>query len=370
MSCIVSLPRSNLPKESFGGNVRGLWRWFRGRSEYDFWKLVDHLQREPFGDLSDLHIICDIDKTYLETQFESLIKMARIAMESAEDKLTVHGASEFLNALRWHNPDAPPRPLHFVSSSPPQLRLVLEDKLSLDGLDWTSDTFKNQAYNVIKGRVDQLSHHIAYKSAAILSIMAKAAAGSRFILIGDNAESDTYIYSGVAWYCAGAWTSDEYRQFLTNAGVEIGVADDLANAFATPPASSIERILIRQAPGYTSRQAGEFTSLIHFFSHYFEALLLMMNEGLIPKNDVDRWVRRFHNRYGFGYETLRQCLKVYSGEDANAPLSLEQALESYAHSRPRVVVPHKPHPETLLTQSQAWIKTLHEERKRKKEARR
>ena len=99
-------------------------------------KLIDHRAREPFPDQAGLaHVVCDIDKTYLETEFESLTRVASIAFESATDKITVTGATDVLLAVRWGAMEAPlsddwPRPLHFVSSSPPQLRAVLEEKLA------------------------------------------------------------------------------------------------------------------------------------------------------------------------------------------------------------------------------------------------
>ena len=98
-------------------------------NSYDLWQLVDMRKFEDLGDSSgQIQFICDIDKTYLETTFESWVKMARIAFEDAADKVTVSGASDVLMAGRWGNLNQPladeqdksnyPRPLHFVSSSP------------------------------------------------------------------------------------------------------------------------------------------------------------------------------------------------------------------------------------------------------------
>jgi hypothetical protein len=107
---------------------------------YNLWRLVDSRFFERELTRPGLqHIICDIDKTYLETDFDTLLKIAKIAFEDAHDKITVQGASEVLLAARWGLMNVPltgdqpfPRPLHFVSSSPPQLRSVLEN------LPWTA----------------------------------------------------------------------------------------------------------------------------------------------------------------------------------------------------------------------------------------
>jgi hypothetical protein len=343
--------------------VKKLWRWLRGQSDYDFWQLIDRLEREQSS--SHQQIICDIDKTYLETQFESLIKIARIALETAEDKLTVAGASEFLDGLRWgdhaEHPDFP-RALHFVSSSPPQLRRVLEDKLALDGLDWSSDTFKNQAYNVIKGRMNQLSHHIAYKTAAILSIMQQAPPDTCFTLIGDNAESDTYIYSVIAWYCAGVWDNEHFRKSLSIAGVEAEIADDLAQAFAIPPSSRVERILIREAPGYTSRDGGSFTAYVRCFGNYFDALLMLMQDGLYPRDQLRSLVRRFHHRYGFDESSLRASLPVDG-------VALDQAIDAFLAQRSLGFLIPTGEPDELLRAAEVWMRQLHEDRKQRKDGR-
>src|SRR4051812_23103393 len=103
-------------------------RWLKNSrvfgGSYDFTKLIDlrQLDLQDGGDKATFQVICDIDKTYLETNFESVLQMVRIAFEDASQKVTVRGASEVLLAARWGlgtlDKTDYPRPLHFVSASP------------------------------------------------------------------------------------------------------------------------------------------------------------------------------------------------------------------------------------------------------------
>lgn len=284
---------------------------------YDFRRLIDTRHILPHNNTSE-QIICDIDKTYLETNTEGAIQMIKIAFEEAKDKITVAGASPFLIATRWGDPyrlcsdpkEFQPRALHFVSASPPQLRRTLEDKLIQDGLDWNSDSFKNQAYNIRKGRLDLLRQHVAYKTASMLHIMQGAPSGSRFYLVGDNAEYDAYIYLGISLYLHGAMSIDSYEKYLRAGGVQSQVAADLRSLMENKPNVTIAGILIRKAPGYHFPSHPPLTDPIVLFENYFEALLVMIKWGLVEAATLPRLTREFHNRHGFSRERLLSCLET------------------------------------------------------------
>ena len=302
-----------------------------GAEPYRLRRLIDsRLLEEVLGVRS--HVICDIDKTYLETEFESLVRMARIAFESAADKITVSGASEVLRALRWGD-DASgpspsetwPRPLHFVSSSPPQLRPVLEEKLMIDDLDWTSDTFKDQAYNLLMGRMDLLRHHVAYKSLAILSIVAQAGPGASFTMIGDNAESDAFIYLGIKLIVERLLTPKGYAQYLEIAGVEKDVSAEVIATVKSLPKSTVRGILIRNVPGYSLVREEPLTDFVRSFDNFFQAALLLMGDGMIAPSLLWSLVRIFHNLHGISLPQIAGMLAAFG--DAGSDLdSLKAAV--------------------------------------------
>lgn len=323
--------------------VNGLWRSLKQRSAatpYQLARLVNARRLEPFA-RGGRQIVCDIDKTYLETEFESLLRMARIAFEAAAAKVTVAGASDVLLLARWEDPDAPlaaatevlPRPLHFVSSSPPQLRTVLEEKLMMDGLEWSSDTFKDQAYNLRMGRMDLLRQHVAYKSRAILSVAQEAGAGARLTLIGDNAESDAYIYIGVKLLLEGRLSTKGYRAYLEAAGVEASVAGDVTAGISVAKDARVEAILIRNVPKYTFVDAPPLTDVVQTFDNFYQAALLLMAHGLLSPTKLWSLTRRFHNHHGMTLKQLAGMLEAARPATFAAPeakAAIETALARLA----------------------------------------
>jgi len=276
-----------------------------GNKDYQLSRLVDNriISTVPFEN-DGIHIICDIDKTYLETNFESLTKLARIAFEDAKDKVTVHGANEVLNAARW-GAETPldefikPRGLHFVSSSPPQLRAVLEEKLMLDDVEWTSDTFKNQAYNLRKGRMGLLRHHVGYKSLAILNLVLNAKPNSSFYMIGDNAESDAFIYFGVKCLLEKKFTAEEYISYLQFSGVDESSLQAIRLRIKSVPQSKVAGIFIRKVKGYQLPEAPSVTKVFYQFEDFFEVAMILVLHGVIPPNALWQLVRSFHNKFRF-----------------------------------------------------------------------
>lgn len=305
------------------------WKNLRksGDDSYHPGHLVDYRQNAEYQS-AGTQIICDIDKTYLETEFESISRMVRIAFEDAKAKVTVAGAADFLELARWYSfcddssvDDKIPRPLHFVSSSPPQLRSVLEEKLLMDRIDWTSATFKNQAYNLKMGRVDLLRQHVAYKTLAILSVVGRATAGSRFVMIGDNAESDAYIYLGIKFLAERKLSPAGLNSYLEIAGVEASVAAQIhAEASRLVDGISVPHILIRSVPGYRIIDCPPLTDYIAYFTDYFDASLILLQADLIDPGSLWQLIRRFHNQHGYSLTNLCRRLRVVRKNPAVHPL--------------------------------------------------
>lgn len=309
----------------------GFWRGaFRSGQTYDLGKLVDHRLLDPVVfDHPGTHIICDIDKTYLETDFESIARMAKIAFERADEKVTVAGAREVLLEARWgydpdQGPSAPPKALHFVSSSPPQLRKVLEEKLMIDGLDWSSDTFKNQAYNIRMGRMDLLRQHVGYKSLAILNLVTKVPSGSTIYMIGDNAESDAYIYFGIKSLLDRSLSKEGYLQYLAAGGVEKSSLKEVDQIITQIPKAEVSEIFIRHVPGYDFIECSPMTDTMIRFENFYEVAMVLIATGVIPPGSMWKLSRSFHNRYELKIEEILGILLAYDHEkEKGADFSVE-----------------------------------------------
>ena len=296
-------------------------------TDYELKALVSSRMLEPFTQFdAATHVICDLDKTYLETEFESWIKMAKIPFESPHDKITVPGASEVLEMVRWGgDPRSSPAPrsgIHFVSSSPPQLRLALDGKLTLDHLEWSSDTFKNQGYNLRMGRIDLLRHHIGYKTKAILDIVTRLPAGSQVILIGDNAEYDAFIYTGVRLFLERRISIAGLRDWLRGARVEDSVIAQVVSADIEVPGDiKVAGIFIRSVVGYSGSFVSRLEGTWSQFDHWAQVAWSLMKLGIINSTALPGVIRAFHNLHGIPLAHLRWCLyKALSDENLSAEL--------------------------------------------------
>jgi len=276
------------------------------------------------------HIVCDLDKTYVETEFESWVKMARIPFEKAHEKVTVAGAGEVLQELRWGSPkvdhiSSPRMGLHFVSSSPPQLRAVLEGKLILDGLDWSTDTFKNQTYNLRMARIDLLRHHIAYKAKAILDLAAVFPEGATFWLIGDNAEYDPFVYAALKAFLCEQIDVTGLSEWLSAAGVERNVVDQVLLGTEGLQGKSLVcgGIFIRKLQGYPVIEAPPLTSSIVLFESWLQIAWILFLDGLLSSSSMWRLIRGFHNQYGISLSHVSWAINDFlsTHRDLSAPVA-------------------------------------------------
>ncbi|MBP6219071.1 MAG: hypothetical protein KA436_10840 [Oligoflexales bacterium] len=319
----------------------------RKRENYDIWKAVDMYVYEELGTprITNKHVqdflVCDIDKTYLETEFESMLKLAKIAFEDADEKITVEGAAEYLRAYRWgvhadlvsnaFDLEFYPRPLHFVTASPPQLRRVLQEKLALDGLDWSSATFKNQAYNMKSGRWDLLRHQIAYKSSAILGLFhyIQPEQQKSMTILGDNAESDAFIYLGVKLFIEKKLDEEGYSLYLQKFGVEKQMAASLIKKtdLAFLAQHNVQNIYIRQIPSYQLPLLAPLTDPIFLFQDYCELSFHSIHAGLIDPCLLEELARAFHNFYGYSVQELMDLTQSWIETETASQASSQTFLD-------------------------------------------
>jgi hypothetical protein len=139
----------------------------------------------------------DIDKTYLQTHFSSWRGLAAIPFERALDKKAVPGTVSLLRALRRgpENNQTALLPLYFISGSPPQLRSVIEQKMTLDGVHFDGLIFKDQWGLVRAGRPNDVKKQIGYKLSALLTLKLYIPGQPRFYCFGDDVESDAEVFS-------------------------------------------------------------------------------------------------------------------------------------------------------------------------------
>src|SRR6187551_2237479 len=131
----------------------------------------------------------DLDKTYLQTDIDSMRGLLRSAVEPARSKRAVPGAAALLRELARERPGWRPRVV-ILSGSPTQMRSVLEEKLRMDGVRFDEFILKDNLGNLKRGRLRAVRGQFGYKLPQLLAGRVGLGAAVRETLFGDDAEVD------------------------------------------------------------------------------------------------------------------------------------------------------------------------------------
>lgn len=210
-------------------------------------------ERELPADYSGVVVTCDVDKTWLDTDFHGALAIARIPLEWAVDKRTVPGMATVLRELRFGGGERTAQtPLYFLTASPPQLSRVLFRKMLIDGVEADGMTCKDwRRVLATHRRPAWLRRQIAYKLCGLLHQRARLPAAAREILIGDDVESDADAYALYADLIAGRVAPDELTRILSRHGCDRDERNFVREALAAVPAHTgrVETIYILLATG-------------------------------------------------------------------------------------------------------------------------
>jgi len=225
----------------------------------------------------------DLDKTYLESEFESLRQMVRIPFEKPEDKVAVPGVVPLIRNLREVATSAGREVrVYFISASPPQIAKAIKEKLTLDGIVYDGIVFKNQLHHLVRGRFRNLREHVGYKLTELLKSRRDMPPESRELLFGDDWESDPLIYSLYADLLAGRLAAEDLDSILKPIGVDarlLAVAKDLVDGLAA--AEVVRKIFInveRRTPPTRFRSFGP--RLVPTFN-YFQTAACLYDDGYL-----------------------------------------------------------------------------------------
>jgi len=243
----------------------------------------------------------DLDKTYLQTEFDTFRQMMRTAFQKAAQKVAVPGAAALIRELRARGDGR----LCIISGSPKQMRSVLEQKLRLDGVDWDELVLKDNVRNLLRGRFKALRGQVGYKLPVLLKSRAAAPPESDEVLFGDDAEADAFIYSLYADMLAGRVPEPVLRKVLEAAAV---YPDDAARTIAIwkkiPTADPVRRIFVYldrlTPPGRFSRYGPRVVPVFN----YFQAALVLMADGHLGAPQVIRVAIEMVQTAGYNLLTL------------------------------------------------------------------
>jgi len=249
----------------------------------------------------------DLDKTYLETDFESVRRLLTIAFEKPEEKTNVPGSAALLRELSREREGELPSRVAIVSGSPRQMRKTLEAKLELDGVVWHEFHLKPQWENLRRGRFRAVREQVGYKLPLLLRSRLKTdgLTGVRETLFGDDAEVDAFIYSLYGDVVGGRVQVDELVSVLKAVGAyEDAIGKSVAAAEKLPAEDVVERIFIMldaRTPPAFFRPFGP--RVIPIFN-YFQAALVLFSGGHLDAEGVIAVARAFLERDGRSADDL------------------------------------------------------------------
>ncbi len=228
----------------------------------------------------------DIDKTYLATNFSSMGGLARIPIEFAVDKAGIAGMSDVLRGLRrGAGPSFAAAPLYFVSSSPPQLRRVIQHKMLIDGVQPDGFIFKNWLGTLKQLRPGRLKDHVGYKLCALLHWRQARPLCTEF-LFGDDVERDAETYSLYASLLSGDLGLDALQGALVTSRVAPDDRLSVVELAATLPKrlGRVRRIFIHLARGTPPRDLTSYSPLITPVQNACQLALALHEMGLVDRD--------------------------------------------------------------------------------------
>jgi hypothetical protein len=216
--------------------------------------------------------------------------MLRTAFQKASDKIAYPGVSALLRALRAGpegtlvagTPLSAPRPIYFISASPPQIGKVIREKFRLDGVEVDGVYFKDNLRNMRPSRVGRLREQVGYKLLALLDLRMRIPAGATMTCFGDDAESDALIYSLFAELTDRWMKGRPLVEFLVKQGVFHDEAVRIAwRARKIPASRRVSRVFIHMHADQDPRYWRRFGTKVTANRNYFQTGFVCFADGRI-----------------------------------------------------------------------------------------
>jgi len=254
-------------------------------------------------------LVCtfDLDKTYLDTRFESLRKLVRIPFEKAEEKKNIPGVAAVVRELRRGKSEThPPVPIYFISGSPEGMHKVVAEKLKLDGVGFDGILFKNWRAAVKKFQFKKIIDKIGFKLAALIYARSVFPLKAEELLFGDDSEYDATIYALYADIVAG---NLEYYEVLTIlkkwqvATDEIELISDNLKRLRDSgykPRDAVKRIFIHLEQRTQANQHTTLSEKVVPTQNYFQTAVILYKLDSIHRAGLFRIISDMIRNYNFG----------------------------------------------------------------------
>jgi hypothetical protein len=300
------------------------------RERAKFFEDVVYFQYVPESQALDapLVYVWDLDKTYLETSFESLKGLIRTALEKAFQKRNVPGTNTLVRALiSSQGKSHRAFPIVFITASPPQMEAKIHQKLVLDNIRPFGCFFKDNLKNLHPNRLKRLTNHMGYKIHALLELRARLRPDVQQILWGDDSESDAVIYSLYSDICGRRPPQSELVRILKALGVEgQQIKSILALQEKIPAMDPVKKIFINLAVDTDPEYYLKFGRRMVATYDTFQASLDLYQDGLLDTAQVVRIAQDMITNYAFSPDELGKTLEDLCVRRILRPESLEKVV--------------------------------------------
>jgi hypothetical protein len=171
----------------------------------------------------------DLDRTYLDTDMDSVRSLVRHALEPAANKRNIPGAPALLRGLIESAPDCR---VSILSGSPEQMRPTIEEKLRLDGVRFDQLVLKDSLRVLRRGQLRAVTGQVGYKLPQLFRLRAGLGPPVRETLFRDNSEVDALVYTVYADAVAGHLDDGQVARVMEAGGAYPDAIDEALEALA------------------------------------------------------------------------------------------------------------------------------------------
>lgn len=252
----------------------------------------------------------DIDKTYLDTKFETFRGLLKTATEKAADKKNIPGTAKLVQALKfaWKKKHGSEHfPIFFITASPPQMENKMREKLNLDEVTPFGIFFKDNLPNLRPRRFWRLNKQVGYKLQALLQLRSYLHQDVRMIMFGDDGEFDAIIYSLFSDICARRLNTSELRKILNALYVLDNQVDTIFRLQELIPSNDpVEKIYINLVDDTDPDYYLKFGRRTLPTSSSFQAALDLCQDDRIDMDHVAQIAQSLIAEFGYTNEELEK----------------------------------------------------------------
>ncbi len=254
--------------------------------------------------------VWDLDKTYLDTKYESLKGLWKTITDRPHQKVNVAGTSELVSAIseswkkRFPNINFP---IYFITASPPQMEVNILNKLKFDGFEPIGIYCKDNLRNLNPTRWWRLTKQVGFKLHALLLMRVHLHSDVRQILWGDDSESDVIVYSIYSDICCRRLERSELEKILRGlhvSGEQVRAIFDLQDQI--PFQDPVEKIYINLAEDTDAEYYLKFGRRTLATFNTFQTALDLFQDSRIEARNVIGLAHSLMHKYDYSREELER----------------------------------------------------------------